>query len=44
MGREGRLGEEATFLNVVTGQHGKVRNGEFEVAQRGLLVWEDSAF
>lgn len=38
------VGEEASLLDVVAGQHGEVRNGEFEVSQSGLLVWEDGAF
>lgn len=38
------VGEEASLLDVVAGQHGKVRNGEFEVSESGLLVWEDGAF
>jgi len=38
------LRKEASLLDVVAGQHGEVRNGEFKVSHSGGLVWEDGAF
>ncbi|KAF7816348.1 hypothetical protein G2W53_030317 [Senna tora] len=44
IGRERRESEEAAFLDVVTGEHGKVGDGELEVSERGFFVWKDGAF
>lgn len=37
-------GEEATFLDVLTGQHGEVGDGEGEGGKGGFRVWENCAF
>lgn len=42
--RTGRKVEEATLLDVVTGKHGKVGDGELEVSDSGVPVRENGAF